>query len=344
MKSSLLLGLSAFLLVMIGGCGESSPFNPTYKTGYIGRSGEILVVADTDLWEGSLGDSLKEIFHRPVPYLTNREDMFGLIQIEQKVFDKDYQKYRNILEIEVGDREDLRSPKLTMQKNKYAVGQLYMHAGAKSLAEVKKLIVDRAEAMVDRVNEAEIERTISYFDTYGAPSIEEAVEEEFGVKMFMPVQAKLVDRKPSFVHALRNMGRRADGDFHDVRQGVIVYSFPYTSDSTFTQDYLIQKRDSVLKIHFKGEQSGSYVATETRFPPITREININDNYGVEMRGLWITKNGFDGGPFVSVAQLDSTGHNVIVSEGYVFAPRFRNDEYLREVEACAKSLKTKSQS
>jgi len=327
-----------FSMALLMACGSDSAFMRSSKSGYIGKSGKLLVVVDQFRWEGTLGDSLKEIFHRPVPFLTNREEMFGIIQIDPKDFEKDYQKYRNILFLEVEDRIDLQEPKLKAQPDKYAKGQMFITAGAKTETALENLLMSAAQQMVDEFNNAELERTQEYFDIYGAPASSAAIQEEFGAKVLVPVQSTLRKRSNNFVHALRNMGRKADGQFHDVRQGIVVYSFPYESDSTFTLDYLMDMRDSIFKSEFEGDKEGSYVRTERRYLPTTREIELNGAYAFEMKGLWRYEGDFGGGPFVSVALLDASGQNVLVSEGYVYAPRFRMDEYLREVEACAKSI------
>ena len=45
---------------------------------------------------------------------------------------------------------------------------------------------------------------------------------------------------------------------------LIVYTFPYTDPNTFTEEYLVAKRDSVLKANLPGSFPGSYMQTEMR--------------------------------------------------------------------------------
>ena len=37
-----------------------------------------------------------------------------------------------------------------------------------------------------------------------------------------------------------------------------MYSYPYTDKDTFTKDYFIHKRDSVMKANIPGEREGMY--------------------------------------------------------------------------------------
>ena len=45
----------------------------------------------------------------------------------------------------------------------------------------------------------------------------------------------------------------------------VMYSYPYTDKDTFTKDYFIHKRDSVMKANIPGEREGMYMATDSMF-------------------------------------------------------------------------------
>mgnify|MGYP002233495855 FL=1 len=47
---------------------------------------------------------------------------------------------------------------------------------------------------------------------------------------------------------------------------MVVYSFPYVSGRTFTLDYLVAMRDSVLGEHIQGAFPGSYMTTKAFYP------------------------------------------------------------------------------
>ena len=51
------------------------------------------------------------------------------------------------------------------------------------------------------------------------------------------------------------------------------------------------------------------------------------------------ENGFMGGPFVSLTTLDKKRNRVVTIEGYVFAPKFKKRDYIKEVEAIIYSTK-----
>ncbi len=100
----------------------------------------------------------------------------------------------------------------------------------------------------------------------------------------------------------------------------MIYTLPYTSDSTFTRQYLLQKRDSILKVNVPGPTKGSYMATELRAEPLFQITKHNGNYAADIRGLWRVENDFMGGPFIMLAELDAYRQRVVVVDGYVYAP------------------------
>ena len=114
-----------------------------------------------------------------------------------------------------------------------------------------------------------------------------------------------------------------------------------TRDSTiFTYDFLLAKRDSVLKKNVPGATDDQYLATQMLegYEPVIKEVNFNGEYAIEMRGQYRMENGFMGGPFVSVTTLDKKRNRVVTVEGYVFAPKFKKREYVKEVESIIYSL------
>ena len=49
------------------------------------------------------------------------------------------------------------------------------------------------------------------------------------------------------------------------RTDILVYSFPYTAQEAFTEDYLVAMRDSVVRRNVPGSFPNSYMKTEKRF-------------------------------------------------------------------------------
>ena len=129
----------------------------------------------------------------------------------------------------------------------------------------------------------------------------------------------------------------------EISQGILVYTFPYVSDSAFTVNYLLRIRDSLLRANVPGPTKGSYMTTEKRMEQTSNIREHNGNYASEMRGLWRVENDFMGGPYISLAELDVANQQVVVAFGYVYAPSKNKRNLLRQVEAMIYSLKMNDQ-
>jgi hypothetical protein len=126
-----------------------------------------------------------------------------------------------------------------------------------------------------------------------------------------------------------------------MRRDLVIYSYPYTDEHTFTLDYLNAKRDEVLSRIVTASVEGSYMGTEYNvFPPQMRAITVQgDEYATEIRGLWKIKNGEAmGGPYVSHTRLDQVNGRVVTAETFLYAAGQKKRTALRQAEAILYTL------
>ena len=119
----------------------------------------------------------------------------------------------------------------------------------------------------------------------------------------------------------------------DISQGVFVYHYPYTDDSTFTKNYLVKKRNEFLKKYVPGPVEGSYMSTVGEFTDFEEFSFKSERYVTIMRGLWKVENAFMGGPYISISTLDEERNRVVAFEGYVYAPKKDKRTFIRQIEA-----------
>jgi len=129
-------------------------------------------------------------------------------------------------------------------------------------------------------------------------------------------------------------------DHHETLMNIVIYTYPYTDPNTFTYEFLIAKRDSIMKRNIPGQVPGSFMGTERQFAtPIMREIAHNGEYAVEIIGLWRMMNGGAmGGPFYSLTRLDEVNQRIVTIEGFLFAPGVRKRNAIRTLEAVVHSI------
>ena len=94
--------------------------------GKVGAAGELVVVADVDVWSGAAGDTLQAVMAQPYPVLPQYEPLMDVVHLEPELFDRFWKPHRNILVLEVADRIDTQEPNFTFYRNKYSRGQVYM--------------------------------------------------------------------------------------------------------------------------------------------------------------------------------------------------------------------------
>jgi hypothetical protein len=126
-----------------------------------------------------------------------------------------------------------------------------------------------------------------------------------------------------------------------MRRDLVIYSYPYTDEQTFTLDYLNAKRDEVLSRVVTASVEGSYMGTEYNvFPPQMCAITVQgDEYATEIRGLWKIKNGEAmGGPYVSHTRLDQINGRIVTAETFIYAAGQKKRTALRQAEAILYTL------
>lgn len=307
--------------------------------GFVGQAGEVLVIMDDIHWQGIAGEVVREVLNTPVPNLPQYEPMFSIQHYSHENFDKLLHPHRNILFVDIRDNINYREAKIQIIREQYAKDQIVVNCAAMTaddfIAEFRRV----SSAVLDRINEAETDRLINYYKRFGNSQITAEIRDQRGIEMVFPDLSKLTENHTEFVWAHKITQRPKDQQMHEIQQGIILYEYPYLDDSTFTKSYLLNMRDSVMKMWVPGPETGSYMSTErVHDDPVMRETTIDNKYAVEIRGLWKMQNAFMGGPFVSLTSFDEKRGMIVTVEGFVFAPKFDKREYLREVEACVKSM------
>lgn len=327
--------LAASLLLL--GCDQTDDISQMLP-GRVGPSGEVLVVMKKSMKSDSLVRTLERVFMDIYPMLPQAEPEFDLTLLDFEEFDRFWKPHRNVLFIDIADRIDTKEPNLAIFKNKYAKGQVYLELKART-PELAAVAVEERSEEIRTILEAE-ERS-RYMDLIRADKnfkIDKTLQEKYGVALDVPRDARIMVEEEDFVLIDRQLTRQQGGDNHDVKEGIVIYFYPYTTEEVFSPQYLLAKRDSLLKHYVHGNPEGSYMTTEMRYYPRYEEINFREQFAAEIRGLWKMEGDFMGGPFISITQYDEVNKRIVTVEGYAYAPFFDKREYVREVEAIIRSL------
>jgi len=298
-----------------------------------GKPGELIVIVPKETWDGKVGEAMKKVLMQPQIGLPQGEPLFTTIDIPPAAFKDIFKTNRNIINVRISPTLD--SAKVEFKEDVWAWPQAVINIDATTADECVDLFNRNADKILSFMLKAERDRLQMNYAKNADKAIKNTILKKFNITLNIPVGFNIAVDKENFIW-LRY-------DTPEITQSISIYTFPYKSDSTFTTDFLINKRDSVAKENIEGSLPGSYMTTEHRATPSLSILRVKNNYSAEMRGLWKMEKDFMGGPFINLSVLDVSGNRVVVLDGFVYAPRFDKRNYLRQVEAMIYALELPNQ-
>lgn len=285
---------------------------------------EVLVVMTKEVGNSEVGDMVKEQLNSPVAGLPQNEPSMRVTFVPTETFNDLLMYVRNILIVDI-DPTQYTAVSLNGEKDKWAKNQEVIKLCAPSDQDLVTYLTLHDSDIVNHFCRIEKDRRIAILKEHYSRLAMDKAQEKFGIRINAPEDMTYYKDTTDFLWVSNNANTG--------RVDLIVYSFPYTDEHTFTQDYLVAKRDSVLKHNLPGAFPNSYMATETRVELSYEPILQNEKYRGVLRGLWKMVGDKMGGPFVSHAFLDTRKQRVIVTEGLVYAPETTKRNYIRRIEA-----------
>lgn len=283
---------------------------------------EVLVIIEDDLWEGEAGRSLYDVLNSPAKGLPQREPNFKILQIEPDNFSSTFKMARNIIIPNISNI--YTQPKISSEIDKYALGQVIMTINAPDSISFSAFVTQNQSSIVDYFVTKELERNGKWLiKEMGSPR--SRVQQVFGIDIYMPKGLSNVSEAADFYWATNSAGRG--------RQDIVIYQFPYTSETIFEKDTLIALRDDVLGKHITGSFDSKMTTARRVYEPDYRKIEIDGAFRAELRGLWEMSTDMMGGPFVMHAFVNENTNKVIIVETYIYAPEANKRNLMRNLEA-----------
>ena len=325
-----LLSMALMALVLFscegnGKKGGKSLFTPVSS----GRPYEMLVVIDKGMWERPAGRALFDVLDSDVPGLPQPERSFRISQIIPSKFDRGFRIFRNIIDVDI--QPIYTQPKLKYSRDSYASPQMIMTIQAPDEQSFEEFVAKNRQVIVDFFTKAEMNRQINLLKEKYSPVVAAKVGSIFGCDVRIPAELERYKEGKDFLWA------SSDNNSTNTSLNFVIYSYPYTDKNTFTKDYFVHKRDSVMKINIPGAREGQYIQTDA-YNVDVKDFAVKGEYAFEARGLWYMENDMMGGPFVSHARVDRPNGRVVVVEGFVFAPEKKKRDLMRKLEAALYTL------
>ena len=296
-----------------------------------GKAGDLLIVMDSVYYNHSAGDAVKQTFSQEQDGLPQPEPLFNLIQVPQRSFARIFHPMRNIIMVNVEKEAKI---KLTVRKDVWAESQLVVTITAPTGEIAAETITKNTAVLLDYFNNKEIARLHAKFRVNANSKNSQLIDEKFGLSLNLDELYTVAQEAEDFMWLRKD--KTAGG--HQISQNIMIYTYPYISDSTFDVGQLVEKRNYYTKKYIVGSNEGSYMLSYKEYVPIQKEVSLNGVYVNELRGLWYMHRDFMGGPFINYSLVDEKNNRVICIDGYVYSPKFDKREFLREQEALIKTI------
>ena len=289
-----------------------------------GKAGEVIVVIDKGNWEGAVGNVLRDSLAQETPYLPQREPLFGLVNVPKNAFTNMFQIHRNIIVVNISNT--VTEPGIVIRKDVWATPQTVIYVNAADSEGAIEIIKENSALMAVTIEQAERDRIIRNVKKY----------EELKLA---PVVAKMAGGSPHFPSGYKL--KKATNDFiwieyaiQDVTQGILIFKYPVVEgEQMMSLESIIGHSNEILKNNVPGMFDNTYMTTSSAVRPGIEYKRYKGLDFAEVRGFWEVYNDYMGGPFVSHAFYSQDGKDVIVMEGFVYAPKYDKRQYLRQVES-----------
>ncbi|WP_188373197.1 DUF4837 family protein [Winogradskyella haliclonae] len=321
--------ISLFCLLLVLSCNEKKD-NVRYLSESSGNINSISVVADNILWEGKVGEAIREVLAAPAKGLPQDEPMFSLRQIPTPVFSGFAARSRTVLKIEKTDESGVFT-----KEDVYAKPQTIVIVKGKTDQDIINQLKENLPKIIDAFTKREVAEKLRRINK--SLLKDEAMENAMGFTIDIPSAYRIASTSDDFYWVRKSLSNNKTMD-------LMFYSYPLDSirktDSTVVD--IINMRDTMIAKGIPGED-GMQMITEKAYAPSIYEAIIDNKPAYEIRGVWkIADEKIPmAGPFVNYAIEDKVNNRYLVAEGYVYAPSLDKREYVFELESIIKSIKIK---
>ena len=294
---------------------------------------EMLVVMDDEQWERPLGRAVFNVLDSDVPGLPQSERSFRISRVAPSAFNSNtFRIMRNIIKVDI---QDIYSqPKFKFARNVYSHPQMIMTLQAPDEASLAEYINANQQSIIDFFTKAEMNREIENLREKHNPEVSRLAREILDVDVWVPWEVNRFKKGKDFFWASTNVGKKD--------MSIVLYAYPYTDKNTFTLEYFLQKRDSVMKANIPGGPEGSYMTTNHNYVYV-EDATVRGKYAQVARGLWRVQGDRMGGPFVSHSRVDEANGRIVVAEAFIYAPESLKRDLIRRMEAALYTVQLPSE-
>ena len=298
----------------------------------------------------TLYDLVEAVMGADMPCMPQVEPYFRVTKVATAQFDDMFKPTRNILFVDINPQKYTQL-KAKVSNDYWSTPQALCRIQSPSEEEFVNYWLEHGEEIREWFVNQEIKRQTKFYRA-STNKDARAILQAQGYDMLIPEDYMVIMDTVlggATTYSLRNPITVAPevrllwccNNKGSMRRDIVVYSYLYTDEKTFTYDFLTAKRDAVLSRVVSASVEGSYMGTEYKvMPPVMRTITVQeDEQATEVRGLWRILNGEAmGGPYVSHTRLDQVNGRVVTAEAFLYAAGQKKRTALRQAEAILYTL------
>ncbi len=344
------------LILFLSSCANDKIPSLARPTQAIGMINHATIVADKTIWEGFVGDSLRNNMEAPYPILPQPEPTFNIQHFTAQMLQEDPNKRHLKTMIFLADLSDTNSlttsevkaaigaenvlrakedPKFSsvVGRDKWARGQLIIYVFGFGEQQLAQNIARNYPAIAKRIKAiyAEMLDAQTYVRGHHR-SLTDKIKSKFEVAVDLPADYQLAIEDDNFMWLRK--------ETKVLSSNIMLYKIPYAEKEQLSNEGLKSIRNELGKKYIATTIEGTYMKmNDIDLPVFYKNKTLNNNFTIEARGIWDIKNDYMGGPFLSYLIHNPDKSELLYVDGFVHAPGQKKRNYMQHLELIFASIK-----
>ncbi len=319
--------ITILFAILAFSCSKNSK---SLKPNINGRAGEVLVVMEESLKNDTAGRTILHMLNQPYLGLPQEEPVFNFLTTPPQYFDRQMRYFRNIIIAETDPAAEHDT--IYFYESQWAREQAMVRITAKDAKTLQEIAQRNEIRIISFFNKAERNRIIAFNKSVNYSTMVDEIKNQWGISLVIPTGYSKNKSSNNFTWISQETPTTS--------QGLMIYGFKHVGEGTFSKEFLLNKRDSLLRYNIEGPVPGSFMRTELNADLIYKAEEQNGTEIAEIRGLWKTEGYAMGGPFILRAYHNKATGNVVVTDGYVYFPdKPEKRNMIRQLEAIEYTVK-----
>lgn len=314
-----------FCSTVLLSCNGNGKKDKSLLPSSVGNINSLEIIIPNNLWNGEVGEAIREYFAAPTDGLPQDEPLFTINQMQPESFTGFARNNRLFIYVDTGEEESVK-----LASNEFAKPQVGAIIKAPTDEQLVQLIRENASRIIAAFHNSEIKERQRRTDISLLKS--DSLKKVMGVKLKIPSAYRLAKATDSFFWFRK--------DLKDGTTNILVYQVPLDfikGDSTAVAD-IIHIRDSIGSKLLPVEDEGLFI-TEDAYAPYIFKTTVDGKPAYETKGTWEVKDAYMGGPFLNYAVKDESNNRYLIMEGFTYAPAARKRDLQFELESILNSAK-----